>query len=506
MSDVNPIFYDFKRAFIRPATLVTLAVFILVGVGLSYLVSISLSMGAGSSYPAFLAKLDVETGELTMHYNIYDSEMRRTTANVEVNLLVEENGVYQTLKTFAFRADGYHVVETTLESDIIRSLPEDTGRLLFEVRSSTPFGFNSIVARFIKGGGGVLYASTPLIYFSSLDGTKSVYSAGYVFLKNDELTISMLIEPPGDGFELYCTFSTDTGNAGLEKALLAGNVSTGLNVFKTNASELGLNASTTTGIMLYLKNPEGLTYLSGALPVIRIQTGIIQRRITNIALGTAGLGLFSQFFPIVVLYLAYTLVAKPKGIGALEFLIARPVTRLEVYVTRFTAGVLTALASTGVFFAAFNASIFLLTGYSIEASYTVILFLGVAGSLIAFYSVCYMLSTVASGGKYLAVSIILYLFFTMIMGILVFILAYFMHGFTPRLVEELQKLQYTSYYFNPLGLTSFATYFVNRAEFPDIYAEVSVVNPYLVVAAGAAWTLVPFLLGWTLFRKANLSR
>lgn len=111
-----------------------------------------------------------------------------------------------------------------------------------------------------------------------------------------------------------------------------------------------------------------------------------------------------------------------------------------------------------------------------------------------------------SGSRYLAVSIFLYLFFTMIMGILVFVTAYLMYGLTPRLSEELLKMQYTAYYFNPLGLTSFATYYVNKAISPEDFPDVPVVNPYLVVVAGVAWTLVPAVTGWILFRRANLSK
>jgi ABC-2 type transport system permease protein len=69
-----------------------------------------------------------------------------------------------------------------------------------------------------------------------------------------------------------------------------------------------------------------------------------------------------------------------------------------------------------------------------------------------------MFSTILSGSRYLAVSIFLYLNFTMIMGILVYAAAYLMYGLTTSLSEELLKMQYTAYYFNPLGLTNFATY------------------------------------------------
>lgn len=500
---MNPVLYDFKRAFIRPATIIALVVFILMGIGLSYLVSILLGTSVGAVYPMFLAKLDVETGEFTIYYSIYDSEVKPTTAYVEVSLFLHEQEIAQAVKTFTFSANGYHVFKTTLESNVLKSLPEKP--LYIQVSSSTPLGFMRIAKIFVSLGDKMLFASYGGIYFPGGGDGGSILAVGGVFLKNGELIISLLSELPSEGFKLYYVISPRLREAGFDGAVLAGDVSTGLNVFRINVSELGVNITDMTEILLYLKDPEGVTYSSTPGFITKLQTGAIQRRITNVATGRAGLGLFSQFFPIVVLYLAYALVAKPKGMGALEFLIARPVTRFEVYTTRFVAGALTALMSTVVFFAAFNASMYWLIGYTIETPYVITLFLGVTGSLIAFYSVCYMLSTVISGTRYLAASIFLYLLFTMIMDLVIYFIARLTYGFTPQLVEELPRLQYSSYYFNPLGLTSFATYFVNRALFPESTPEVSIVNPYLVVVAAAAWILGPFILGWLLFKKANLS-
>jgi hypothetical protein len=45
-------------------------------------------MSVGTIYPMFLAKPDVETGEFTIYYVIYDSEANSTTAYVEVSFLL----------------------------------------------------------------------------------------------------------------------------------------------------------------------------------------------------------------------------------------------------------------------------------------------------------------------------------------------------------------------------------------------------------------------------------
>lgn len=510
---MNPVFYDFKRAFLRPVTLIALAVFILAGIGLSYLVSISLSTRIGDFYSEFLAKLNLETGEFTLYYNIYDLEGKPLLANVETTLSVfnkiseftPENE--QPVKRFSFTAKGYYVFKTTLEKSVIETLANPDMDVFLKIASSTPLGYWEIGKVLLKLNGSEAVTSDPMILFIPASDIKlPIFSAGHVFLRDDELIISVLIEPPGQGFQLYFAISSDETTPDINNATLVGDVSTGLNVYRVNLSDFNVNITTETIIKLFLKSSESGTYSSDMFRIIRLETGRTQREITGIVVGSPALEMFSQFFPIVMLYLAYALVAKPKGIGALEFLIARPVTRWEVYFTRFVAGVLTALVSAGVFLATSNVGIVLLTGYGIESSHVVTLFIGVTGSLIAFYSLCYMLSTVVSGGKYLAVSIFLYLFFTIIMNIIVFIIAYLIYGLTPRLGEEVLGLQYISYYFNPLEFTSFATYFVSRALYPGSIPEVSVVDPYLIATAGVAWILGPFILGWMLFRKANLSR
>jgi ABC-2 type transport system permease protein len=78
------------------------------------------------------------------------------------------------------------------------------------------------------------------------------------------------------------------------------------------------------------------------------------------------MGIFITFFPVVVLYLVYIYVAKPRSQGALEFVLARPITRLELYITRLFAGVLVVLTATALFYAALVLAIYLHTGVLLD--------------------------------------------------------------------------------------------------------------------------------------------
>jgi len=233
---VNPALYDFKRAFVRPATIIALAVFILIGIGLAYLVIISLGMSVGDIYPVFIAKLDVETGEFTIYYVAYDSEANPTTAHVEVSILSGMVESPEIVKTFTFNAKGYHVFRASLDSDVLGLL---SGKPLFlRVASSTPFGFMNMITIFSSINNKTISAFSGGIPISNGEAVGSILAVGNAFLKNSELIITLLSELPSEGFELYYALSSGLGEEGFDEALLAGSVSTGLTVFRINLSEL----------------------------------------------------------------------------------------------------------------------------------------------------------------------------------------------------------------------------------------------------------------------------
>jgi len=220
----------------------------------------------------------------------------------------------------------------------------------------------------------------------------------------------------------------------------------------------------------------------------------------------SGASIFITFFPVVVLYLVYIYVAKPRSQGALEFVLARPITRLELYITRLFAGVLVVLTATALFYAALVLAIYLHTGVLLDLYSFVLLFAGLALALIAFYSLCYLLSALTSGTRYLVASIMTYTVFAILWSLLVHLVIISLKGFTPSLAEELAKAQYISYYFTPLGVHNFMQYYclvyIGGGQSTAIEA---VINPWLVGISTATWIIAPVAIGWLLFKKANLS-
>jgi ABC-2 type transport system permease protein len=231
-------------------------------------------------------------------------------------------------------------------------------------------------------------------------------------------------------------------------------------------------------------------------------------------ISSVGLGLFTAFFPIIVLYLVYVYIAKPRSQGALEFILARPITRFELYTVRFTAGVLVVAVATSLFYVALITSINLLTGVSPSIQGGLILYGGLVLSLIAFYSFCYLLGSLTSGSRYIVASVLSYVLFSILWSLIIYLIVYFTHrGVGVNILTEITRIQYTLNYFNPLRIQDYMQYYFMIHEVGEysIYSILptgdvlkEVVNPWLVATSTIAWIIMPFVLGWLKFRKASL--
>jgi len=292
-----------------------------------------------------------------------------------------------------------------------------------------------------------------------------------------------------------------------------GRVRRGINVIELdlNLLERGRTPLKPALIVLLVSRSENRTLYSALAPyIISHQSGEAQRRIAQLIASPAGTGLFHGFFPVVVLYLVYVYIAKPRAQGALEFVLARPITRREIYTTRYSAGVLVITVVTALFYTTLLLALYYLTGVVLELYPSLLLYAGLLLSSLAFYSLCYMLSTLTSGVRYIVVSVILYVLFAFLWQLVVILLVMSIRGFTPGFEEYWRNL-YTSYYFNPLGVYEFAEYYYSEyyslqqagvGFAPDIS---EIVNPWLVGVSTVAWITVPLVIGWLRFKKVSLT-
>jgi len=215
---------------------------------------------------------------------------------------------------------------------------------------------------------------------------------------------------------------------------------------------------------------------------------------------TASLFMFSLFSPIMVIYVCYALMAKPRGGGALEFVLARPVTRFDVYLTRFLAGILTSFAAPAVVIAAVFAAIALTVKILSGQIPIVLLYLGLALNLAAFYSVLYAIAARSRTSIFTGLAVLLFILYTFVYQMISFLAAYALGA---RSLEEAARTAFAMNYFSPLGF-----YNIAQALALKIYSAsvtgIEYADPVYMTTAAAAWILVPFAVGWLLFRRANL--
>jgi ABC-2 type transport system permease protein len=205
----------------------------------------------------------------------------------------------------------------------------------------------------------------------------------------------------------------------------------------------------------------------------------------------------TTFLPVVFLYLAYVLVAKPRAVGALEFVLSMPVTRRGIYAVRFLAGVLTAITVSGVLVAVTTASTIAMLKASVDLTHVALLWLGLAISLIATYSLFYMLSTALRGGSYLAIAILAYILLWFALPIAATAIAITIGG-----VSKVAEVSNIIKYINPQVLFSYITSYI----LTQLTGESSVhYDTVLTALSTALWIATPLALGWAVFRKTNLS-
>ena len=570
--------YDFKRGVLRVSVLVTLALFVLAGVGMAYVLVAVMATMPSSQNQVLYSYIDTSTGEFKLEAVLLDPELRPVGGEVSYTL-----GCYNKTKLRQLE-DGLRLGKITPEEyqgefeKLLRVVDEGS------VRSAS--GRVSLVKMLSEAVsrdyGCKLYLNITTVYGTSTQAVRMGLGQEYLPLEIGNKTILTLVSTPGipsissievagesitiapqpthattpitvtmfqvgelKGFgvvsaSLYAVSyeksvllialhsSVDTEFTVYIERLNASDMPSELSlssiekyfervgVVRSGVSIVELDVNLLRAMLVPVKPSLNVVLLSRKgnttmLAVARATTNVLQteyaKKVISMQLaGPTGVSMFITFFPVVVLYLVYIYVAKPRSQGALEFVLARPITRFELYITRLFAGVLVVLTATALFYTALVLAIYFLTGVLLDLYSFVLLFAGLALALIAFYSLCYLLSVLTSGTRYLVASIMTYIVFAILWPLLVYLVIISFKGFTLSLAEELAKAQYISYYFTPLGVHNFMQYYylvyVGGGQSPAIEA---VINPWLVGISTATWIIAPVAIGWLLFKKANLS-
>lgn len=526
---LGPVLYDFVRGIIRPSMITLLAIFILLGIASSYFIADSIRR-QGASYLAYYIPIVFELNTTTGSLRIEGYAIHPNGGDLE--------GVFKYNLTCGPPPTTYKFVNIKGKFAI-----NDTVGLSYFVNNScyialwieveTPLGtYTDTIPGDIKGFnmtayiGGSNAQGGPSIYYEVRNESHhatSWFRAFYTRVDGGELMLTINLLPLSDPtlwetpLELY--IANESAPWPKDSPAESGwrfvtRVYPGVNIIKI-PSEVDEYRN-----MLQLTlRPSGNATLvsasvSGARPHIVLSEDI-QKSMTMIVASLVGQGVFTAFFPILVLYLVYVFVAKPRSQGALEFILARPITRLDLFLTRLSASMLVVASAVTLFFAVTLLALQLFIGISIYLKPILILYLGTLSSMLAFLSLCYLVASWISGGSYLGLTIFFYVFFRMIYSVVPVLVIWITHGGLSYVtVDELVRTQYMVNYFNPFGVETYAQYFVQKELFGStpLYAQIGlpdlgdIVNPYAVIGAYVGWIILPLIAGWFIFRRANLIR
>jgi len=420
----NGVLYDFKRSLLRPSLIVLVILFVAAGVGIAYLEISTM----GVSQPSY--------------YVIYGYAGP-----------AQANGT-QELLGYLFNQQGSGLGGATLYLQGGKVTTNSSGYFHWKSSSTEP-----------------LAVGAPVTF--SFRGTNHTASTGFMAIVGINLAshsaILMVGAKPGLSiyFRQLKRFPSVTGNGPSEYAKMT---DLGVATSPIFHHAIGLNASLPYASYAEVNSTSGLVFASGATQILQL---LVPTGYASVLFSSATL--FAEFFPIMAFYLVYAMFVSPRSTGALEFILARPVTKRGLFTARYLGGALTLLVSASIVAAALGLTVASLLG--VQPSYwdLGLIFIGLSVELLAFFSLSFLIGTWVRGtGSYLGISIAAFIFF--FMGIFDLIV----------LLEDLPNL----YYLDPRGLYDMIASFGTSSNTSILFPYSS---PLTVSVAAILWIVLPLL-------------
>ena len=197
------------------------------------------------------------------------------------------------------------------------------------------------------------------------------------------------------------------------------------------------------------------------------------------------MGLFLDFFPFVVIYLAYAMFAKPRDTGALEFILARPITKGELYMTRFSANAITAIIASFLTNISIDVAFILKAGLYLSPQFILLASIIPMTSLITYLSITYMYASLRkSGWTALGLGIATYI----IIEIAIPLIGFMSGNYTLyTLIED---------YIEPASISNAIQSYLEGATIS--------VNVGLELLSTILWIVIPLVIGYLVFERTDI--
>ncbi len=523
MRKIYPIIYDLKRSFMRKAVLLTLIVFILLGIGISYVIYVGFirSNIDLNSKTTLLATLWISHDDrIAISGYIVDPQgngvlkalVKLYINNTVINNETNNNGFFTIYTNYRIGNMSGRGILSLIRMLKYVKLHVKTPYDEYDV-SPKPYHFS---ASLIGGGGSrekvsvEKLSSLPAIIFTRISpyiyepAENALINPGPLIIVkyySENNTYKVLSATPflyvsGIKYNvtyryigsLFTAFNTQGNMTTLCKSgSLLGVFDKPINTYVVRAGK-----NTTLTLCYAVSNACSCVFSAHQKSPLITEVYVMQLMSQTTTI--------SYLIPIITLYIGYVLMAKPRSIGALEFILARPITRLDIYITRYSAGVLANVLYSIVIVLTLLITSNILIGVPIDWFSALILITGLIISLTALYSLYYAVGSTLRSGAYLGVTITLYLVFSIFWQTIISIYG-FSTGILMRNYEEYLNLLRTSYYFNPLGSYYLLTEYIRHVYGLIGYSP----NIVLITLSAIVWIIVPVILGYLRFRRVNLS-
>jgi len=424
---MNPIIYDFKRSFLRLSVILILVIFVIAGVFLAYS-----TYKTAVPYPAATYNLNA----IAVNYN---GKIVGYVFNNQGNPIPNAKVIYDGNVAYT-NSSGYFVINESVSSLKISYHGEEKNlTFLLGVAYNISEFYNFF-------GGGVLVTG----YNGSYGKVISIIPSPTLYFYDQYGKIIGNFTAPSP------TSTIEAFNAPIPKGTIFITVNQPIQVTSV------FNFTALSKLEQFTPLPKVEYLLSTSL--------------------TGDVGLISLAFIFLFIYIAYQTFGKLKDRG-LPLILARPITRGEIYFTRYFSGVLAIFVATAIFTLAMSLTIITLFKFIP----TVIIPALIAYSffdIVVWYSLSFLFYTKLSPTAGLGVSIATWFIFNIGLSFPAF--------FYPSIAK------YLTYYVSPTSITNiFSNYLATFSMPSNVIIPISVVVELL-------WISVPVILGYLVFKKMDV--
>ncbi len=490
---IRPFLYDFKRSITSKTVIILVAIVLLISLTIIPLASIgSTSTSSGFSPSNILYYHDGASPNIGYHYltyftNQYGDGINGATITLtfqgktnHTNTVVTNSSGLAFLTVIAPNATYSVMLNGHLSGSSFSMSLQDPASI------QSPTGVIKNIGGGFGGGSGDATIRTVVDKHNSSKRDIQVFYAGAFGAVPSTYALYYKVLPSFSGF--YCK-GTGSCPFNYTDMISLGNLNSYLEIFDP-VIPTGLNQTADVWFELFSQSKTEVG--SAGFSAFELR----QPRQPVMSTGIASFffsGVFGFFVPLMAIIGAYSSYGKDRLTGVLESVLARPVTKRGLAMSRFLSTVLSftlaSAASVGVVDLLLNS----VGGSFLDQSYVLAIIAGLTVEVAAFTGLIFLLShLLKSTGALLGISIVLFLVLDFFWSLIILLLTLLLGGTSGSAVAL--EATFLSYYANPAQFLSLINVYVLQSSSGILLQSSSYgVTLPAVILDGILWAVVPFL-------------